>query len=98
MTLTDADLQNAIQTLDQAQSAGTITPAAVVNIKRWLTEERYALYQQEVVEHIQGGKWKALDDAFWTIIPFGTGGRRGRMFRLGRTRSTTALSGKAPKG
>ena len=37
-----------------------------------------------------------LDDVFWTIIPFGTGGRRGKMYPIGSTPSTIARSAKAP--
>ena len=29
------------------------------------------------------GKWQELDDVFWTVIPFGTGGRRGSMYPIG---------------
>src|SRR5262249_49485250 len=29
------------------------------------------------------GHWKALDDAFYAVIEFGTGGRRGRMYPVG---------------
>ena len=28
-------------------------------------------------------RFKELDDVFWTIIPFGTGGRRGKMYPIG---------------
>ena len=36
-----------------------------------------------MAEHIRAGKWQELDDVFWTIIPFGTGGRRGKMYPIG---------------
>src|SRR5688572_4352635 len=63
--------------LDAALNAGKLTPAAAGNIRTWLSEPHYAEYAPQVAEHIAAGKWKELDDAFWTIIPFGTGGRRG---------------------
>ncbi len=66
--------------------------SAAKNIKAWLTEPRYAEYADEVAAHVNDGKWQVLDDVFWTVIPFGTGGRRGRCTRSGRTRSTTARS------
>ena len=60
--------------LDAAASAGKITPAAAANVRIWLTEPRYSDYAEETARHVTEGKWKELDDAFWTIIPFGTGG------------------------
>jgi phosphomannomutase len=67
----------------KTQDEGKLTPGAVKNIEAWLTESRYATYAPQVAQHIAEGKWKALDDAFWTVIPFGTGGRRGRMYPIG---------------
>ncbi|MGI8982085.1 MAG: phospho-sugar mutase [Pirellulaceae bacterium] len=77
------DSATALVQLDLAAAAKKITPAATVNIKAWLTEPRYSEYAAQVAEHITAGKWKELDDAFWTIIPFGTGGRRGKMYPIG---------------
>lgn len=77
------DSATALVQLDLAAAAKKITPAAAVNIKAWLTEPRYSEYAAQVAEHITAGKWKELDDAFWTIIPFGTGGRRGKMYPIG---------------
>ncbi len=67
----------------KAQEEGKLTAGAVKNIEAWLTEPRYAQYASQVAQHVAEGKWKALDDAFWTVIPFGTGGRRGRMYPIG---------------
>src|SRR6478735_6467233 len=77
------DSTTALLQLDLAAAAKKVTPAAAANIKIWLTEPRYAEYAGQVTEHITAGKWKELDDAFWTIIPFGTGGRRGKMYPIG---------------
>jgi phosphomannomutase len=77
------DSATALSQLDLAVAAKNITPAAAANIKTWLTEPRYSEYAAQVAEHITAGKWKELDDAFWTIIPFGTGGRRGKMYPIG---------------
>ena len=70
----------ALEHLSAAEADGKLSPGAVENIRIWLTEPRYAEYAPQVGEHLADGKWKELDDAFWTIIPFGTGGRRGRMY------------------
>jgi len=75
--------ESAVSRLNAAQNEGKLTGGAVANIKAWLTESRYAEYAPKVVEHIESGKWKELDGAFWTVIPFGTGGRRGRMYPIG---------------
>jgi len=52
-------------------------------MRAWLTEPRYAAYADEVAAHVAEGKWQVLDDVFWTVIPFGTGGRRGKMYPIG---------------
>jgi len=77
------DLTATLAQLDAAAAAGKITPAAVANVRTWLTEPRYSDYAAETARHVTEGKWKELDDAFWTIIPFGTGGRRGKMYPIG---------------
>ncbi|MFN0018131.1 MAG: phospho-sugar mutase [Pirellulaceae bacterium] len=77
------DSTTALMQLDLAVSAKKVTPAAAANIKTWLTEPRYSEYADQVAKHITAGKWKELDDAFWTVIPFGTGGRRGKMYPIG---------------
>jgi len=42
-----------------------------------LQERNERLYYRTILDHIESDKWKELDNAFWTIIPFGPGGRRG---------------------
>jgi phosphoglucomutase/phosphomannomutase len=76
-------VETGLSQLQAAQAEGKITAGAVKNVQAWLTEPRYAAYAPQVLEHIAAGKWKELDDAFWTVIPFGTGGRRGRMYPIG---------------
>ncbi len=77
------DSATSLLQLDLAAAAKKITPAAAANIKTWLSDPRYSEYSAQVAEHITAGKWRELDDAFWTIIPFGTGGRRGKMYPIG---------------
>jgi phosphomannomutase len=83
MTMAAFDLAATLAQLEAAGAAGNITPAAVANVRTWLTEPRYADYAAETARHVTEGKWKELDDAFWTVIPFGTGGRRGKMYPIG---------------
>jgi phosphomannomutase len=66
-----------------AHKDGKLTAGAVENIQQWLQQSRYETYLPQLLEHIEKEQWKPLDDAFWTVIPFGTGGRRGRMYPLG---------------
>jgi phosphomannomutase len=75
--------ESALEELATAQQAGKLTESAVQNVTAWLTEPRYEKYAPQVLQHIGAGKWRELDDAFWTVIPFGTGGRRGRMYPIG---------------
>jgi len=89
---------NAIAAIQKALQAGELSPGAVTNITCWLTEIRYADYLPLVLEHIQNGRWKALDDAFWTIIPFGTGGRRGRMYPIGSNAINDRTIGESAQG
>jgi phosphomannomutase len=77
------DFAAALSRLDSALAEQRLSPSAVANIRAWLTEPRYAEYAPQVVEQIEAEKWKELDDVFWTVIPFGTGGRRGKMYPIG---------------
>ena len=74
---------DALKILDSAAAEGKLSPKAVENIRTWLTAPYLAEYAPAVAEHLADGKWKQLDDVFWTTIPFGTGGRRGAMYPIG---------------
>src|SRR5688572_9457138 len=87
-----------LQHLAAAVTGGKLSPTAAENIRRWLTEPRYAEYSPQVAEHIAAGKWKELDDAFWTVIPFGTGGRRGRMYPIGSGAINDRTIGESAQG
>ena len=69
--------------LDLAVSEERLTVSAANHIREWLTADRYQAYVPQIAAHIEESRWQALDDAFWTVIPFGTGGRRGRMYPIG---------------
>ena len=84
--------------LEQALADQKLSATAVENIRVWLSEDRYADYQSELLQHITDGKWKELDDAFWTIIPFGTGGRRGRMYPIGSNAVNDQTIGESAQG
>lgn len=54
-----------------------LSPEAVTNITAWLNEPKYAQYRHDLVEMINDGHWEELENAFFKVIEFGTGGRRG---------------------
>lgn len=87
-----------LNTVELAKSQGQITESAAKNIADWLIQPRYAEYRPELIEHIQRADWKKLDDAFWTIIPFGTGGRRGRMYPIGSNAINDRTIGESAQG
>ncbi len=76
-------LSELVGRLDEATAAGKLSASAAKNIQTWLTEPAYAEYAPLVAEHIQQGQWDLLDELFWQVIPFGTGGRRGKMYPIG---------------
>ena len=95
---TEHDIPALEEKLGKAQSAGQLSASAVENIRNWLTEKRYADYASAVAEHINEERWQALDDAFWTVIPFGTGGRRGRMYPIGSNAINDRTIGESAQG
>ncbi len=50
---------------------------AVANITTWLNEPKYAEYKRELETLIANEEWKSLEDSFFKVVEFGTGGRRG---------------------
>ena len=54
-----------------------VSAAAYANIQRWLSEPKYAEYRDELQEMIDEQRWQDLEDAFFKVIEFGTGGMRG---------------------
>ncbi|MCO8120860.1 phospho-sugar mutase [Stieleria sp. TO1_6] len=89
---------DALAAAKQAATDGKLSETAVENIERWLTEPRYAEYRDQVADQIADQKWQPLDDAFWTIIPFGTGGRRGRMYPIGSNAINDRTIGESAQG
>ena len=50
---------------------------AVKNINDWLIKPKYSEYKDELEQLIADEQWHLLEDSFFKIIEFGTGGRRG---------------------
>ena len=95
-TTHDIDQYKAL--VEKAVAAKKITPAASENLVCWLTEPKYSDYVDGIVEHIDQEKWKQLDDVFWTVIPFGTGGRRGMMYPFGSNAINARTMGESAQG
>ena len=92
------DSTSALKQLEAAAAAGKLSAGAVENIHGWLTRPRYAEYAPQVADLIAAGQWKRLDDVFWTVIPFGTGGRRGMMFPVGTNAINDRTIGESAQG
>ncbi|MEQ8849372.1 phospho-sugar mutase [Botrimarina sp.] len=90
-----SDLQEKVQ---QAVADDKLTPSAAQNLNAWLTEPRYSDYAPLVAEAVESGDWQTLDDVFWTIIPFGTGGRRGKMHPFGSNAINDRTIGESAQG
>ncbi|MEO1527912.1 MAG: phospho-sugar mutase [Planctomycetota bacterium] len=89
---------DALVSVKDAAASGKLSATAVENIECWLTQDRYAEYRDAVAEHIRDEDWQKLDDVFWTIIPFGTGGRRGRMYPIGSNAINDRTIGESAQG
>ncbi len=92
------NLDEALRQLDLALAAGKLSPAAGKNVRTWLTAPYLVEYVPAVVQHIAAGQWKDLEDVFWTTIPFGTGGRRGRLYPIGTNAINDRTIGESAQG
>jgi phosphoglucomutase/phosphomannomutase len=92
------DTQTILAQVDRAGAEGKITAAAVKNVRTWLVEPSYAEYAPQIAQHVAAEKWKELDDVFWTVIPFGTGGRRGKMYPIGTNAINDRTIGESAQG
>ncbi len=68
---------NDLESVALAAQEGRIAPSSKEHLERWLTVERYLPYREALHEMIENEQWDTLNDAFYQVIPFGTGGRRG---------------------
>ncbi len=65
------------QRIHDAWTLGKLCEASYHRLLRWMTESDYRDYRDELQDLIQRDQWPELDDRFYKIIEFGTGGRRG---------------------
>lgn len=90
--------KQALARVEMAASEGKLSPGTLENLHAWLTEPRYVEYAPLVIDHVDRQQWKQLDDVFWTVIPFGTGGRRGRMYPIGSNAINDRTIGESAQG
>ncbi len=83
-----------LQIVDLYRELGQIDEATYRNVKTWLTNPDYEEFLNGVIDLI---KPTPLIDAFYQIIPFGTGGRRG-MVGVGSNRMNTRTLGESAQG
>lgn len=70
--------QEVLNSLENLQSQGLVENA-YKNIKKWLDNSDYTDFWAEITELIKNNEVDKLNNAFYQVIPFGTGGRRGMM-------------------
>ena len=88
---------NTTTVLDQAVTDKRLSAEARDNIQQWLNGEKYAEYHDEIRALIEATDWQTLDDNFWQVIPFGTGGRRGTV-GVGSNRINRVTMGESAQG
>jgi len=98
MPAADAHLSRRLEAIAAARAAGTITEHSAVTMRAWLEEPRFAEFAGELAALIDKGSWQELDDAYWTVIPFGTGGRRGKMYPVGSNAINDRTIGESAQG
>ncbi len=89
---------NPSELLTQAEAANKISPTASTNIARWLTETPFVRYRPRLIQDIQAERWQVLDDAFYAVLEFGTGGRRGKMHPVGTNVLNERTMGESARG
>lgn len=90
-------MENIIEKLTRAHREGKIGEAAYNNAKKWLTNEEYREYRERIARLVQEEDFSEIEDCFYTIIPFGTGGRRGTC-GVGPNRINTRTIGESAQG
>jgi len=96
--LSAPDIARLLDAIAAARAAGTITEHSATRMRDWLTQPRYADFAGELAAQIDRGLWKQLDDVYWTVIPFGTGGRRGTMYPVGSNAINDRTIGESAQG
>lgn len=80
--------------MDTSALRDNVSSEAFTNIEAWLTQPKYADYRDELRDMIVAERWEELEDAFFKVIEFGTGGRRGTV-GIGSNRINTVTVGES---
>ncbi len=91
-------LDESLAAIVAAVKDGKLSRPAAENIRRWLKESRYEAFRAELIGQLTSGSWAALEDAFWTVLPFGTAGRRGPMYPIGTAAINDRTIGESAQG
>lgn len=75
-----------------------LTPAAAERIRKWLHEPAYAKFVPAMQDCLARADWPTLEEAFWTVLPFGTAGRRGKMGPFGTATINDRTIGESAQG
>lgn len=75
----DARIARAREGIAQLELPDEVVEGALANLQRWLVEPAFAAYVPQIEGLIDAGRFDVLADAFYRVVPFGTGGRRGAM-------------------
>ncbi|HEX4639322.1 MAG TPA: phospho-sugar mutase [Chthoniobacterales bacterium] len=81
--------------IDAASAKGKLLESAAKNVRALLANASSDLYTRVVAELVAGQHWNELNDRFYKMLEFGTGGLRGRT--IGKI-VTKAEQGKAAPG
>src|SRR5260370_14667620 len=60
-------------------SNSELVTEALKFLEDWLSNSLYAAQRDAILGHIEHQQYALLLDSFYQIVPFGTGGRRGRV-------------------
>ncbi|MDR3621530.1 MAG: phospho-sugar mutase [Paludisphaera borealis] len=76
-------VEAALSKVQDAAREGRLTASSAAAVTRWLSEAPFGKYRPKLLQDVADGRWKQLDDAFFAVLEFGTGGRRGVMYPVG---------------
>ena len=91
-------LDSLLGEVESQVAAGKLSRSAADSLGVWLQDEPYRDFAPAIAEHIQNGRWAELETAFWTVLPFGTAGRRGRMYEFGTATINERTIGESTQG
>jgi phosphomannomutase len=98
MSQSNLNLDEVFAKIDSAVSSAKLSSSSAESIRVWLTQRQFTEYRPLIVEHLMADKWRELEDAFWTTIPFGTAGRRGKMYPIGTNAINDRTIGESAQG